>query len=298
MKYCEEFAALLDPYVDGELSGEEAARVRDHLATCPGCRSYVDDALALRAAFPDVEETAVPEDFAAGVMEAVRALEAAKEKRAPSGRRGKPHWKTVLLPLAACFALAVLVRTVPGGGRDKAAVSTASMAPADADLPAGSGAPYALESAPQTAEAWSAKDSADLEEAPETPAPEGLSPAPAARDASAPADAPADAPAANDSASPEAANGYLAAAAPAAGEKMSRMAAFRAIRLTAAEAGDLLADLPCTEEDGSRCYQLTEAEFDALLEALAEQGITPPEEKPPETEVLPEGYGLVYVTEE
>lgn len=294
MKYCEQFAALLDAFVDGELSGEEAARVRDHLEHCPGCRDYVDGALALRAAFPDVEETAVPEDFAAGVMEAVRALEAAKKRRAfPGGRRGT-RWRAVLLPLAACFALAVLVRTVPGGGggMDQAKMSAAPAAAADTDTPADGIAPYALESAPQTAEAWSAKDSAAPEEAPEVPAPESLSPAPAARDASAPADAPA----ANDSASPELENGSMAA--PAAGEKLSRMTAPRAIRLTAEEAGELLADLPCTEEDGSRCYQLTEAEFDALLEALAEQGITPPEERPPETEVLPEGYGLVYVTEE
>ena len=55
MKYCEEFAALLDPYADGELSGEEAARVRAHLERCPGCRSYVDGALAIRAAFPKAE---------------------------------------------------------------------------------------------------------------------------------------------------------------------------------------------------------------------------------------------------
>lgn len=72
MKYCEEYAALLDPYVDGELSGEEAARVREHVAECSGCRTYVEGALAIRAAFPDVEETAVPEGFAEGVMAAVR----------------------------------------------------------------------------------------------------------------------------------------------------------------------------------------------------------------------------------
>ena len=46
MKYCEEFAALLDPYVDGELPLEEAARVRAHLAVCGGCRAYVQAALA------------------------------------------------------------------------------------------------------------------------------------------------------------------------------------------------------------------------------------------------------------
>lgn len=37
MTYCKEFSALLDPYIDGELSPEETARVREHLHTCDGC---------------------------------------------------------------------------------------------------------------------------------------------------------------------------------------------------------------------------------------------------------------------
>ena len=47
MKYCEEYAALLDLFVDGELSLEEMLRVQEHLDTCPACRAYVDDALAM-----------------------------------------------------------------------------------------------------------------------------------------------------------------------------------------------------------------------------------------------------------
>lgn len=291
MKYCEEFAALLDPYVDGELTGEEAARVRAHLETCPACRDYVDGALVLRAAFPDVEETEVPEGFAAGVMAAVQEL-AAKEKRLPSTRRRDARWKAVLLPLAACFALVVLVRTVSGGGGEQAAVSTASMAPPAAVDTAGPAGQYAFDCAPQMTE----NDSAASEEAAEVPVPESLAPAeaPAAGDASAPADTPA----AVDSAPPKLGNGYMAAAAPAAGGKASRMAAPRAVRLTAAQAGELLADLPYTAgEDGTRCYQLPSGDFDALLTALAERDIVPPQEAA-EMEGLPEGYDLVYVTEE
>lgn len=52
MTYCKEFSALLDPYIDGELSPEETARVREHLHTCDGCRAYVQAALAIRDAFP------------------------------------------------------------------------------------------------------------------------------------------------------------------------------------------------------------------------------------------------------
>ena len=60
MKYCETYAALLDLFVDGELSFEEMLEVQAHLDECPACRSYVDDAMAIRAAFPDVEDTEVP----------------------------------------------------------------------------------------------------------------------------------------------------------------------------------------------------------------------------------------------
>lgn len=123
MKYCEEFAALLDPYVDGELSEEEAARVREHLESCPGCRRYVDEALAIRAAFPGVEDTPVPEGFSEGVMAAVRELE---EKKTAGHRR--VYWQKVLLPLAACFALVVALRAIPGAGRGApAAAPTAAM---------------------------------------------------------------------------------------------------------------------------------------------------------------------------
>lgn len=52
MKCCEEYGALLDLYVDGELEPQEALRVRDHLEQCPACQSYVDDAFAIRGGLP------------------------------------------------------------------------------------------------------------------------------------------------------------------------------------------------------------------------------------------------------
>ena len=97
MTYCKEFSALLDPYIDGELSPEETARVREHLHTCDGCRAYVQAALAIRDAFPEAEDTPVPDGFAAGVMAAIRADAAPRKRR-------RPRWAKTLLPLAACCA--------------------------------------------------------------------------------------------------------------------------------------------------------------------------------------------------
>ena len=98
MTYCKEFSALLDPYIDGELSPEETARVREHLHTCDGCRAYVQAALAIRDAFPEAEDTPVPDGFAAGVMAAIRADAAPRKRR-------RPRWAKTLLPLAACCAV-------------------------------------------------------------------------------------------------------------------------------------------------------------------------------------------------
>ena len=134
MRYCEEFAALLDPYIDNELSPEETARVREHLRTCDGCRAYVQAALLMRDAFPEAEDAVVPEGFAEGVMAAIRA-DAAPRKRPRS------RWQRTLLPLAACFAVVVLaVSTLPRSGdtavRDDETTQTESQLPESASVSA------------------------------------------------------------------------------------------------------------------------------------------------------------------
>ena len=119
MKYCETYAALLDLYVDGELSLEEMLEVQAHLDECPACQSYVDDALDMRAAFPDAGETEVPEGFAAGVMAKIQAVPAAPRKKK------KTPWVGVLTSLAACCAIVILQQNgpLPGGGNDSASVA-------------------------------------------------------------------------------------------------------------------------------------------------------------------------------
>ena len=87
MTYCKEFSALLDPYIDGELSPEETARVREHLHTCDGCRAYVQAALAIRDAFPEAEDTPVPDGCHPGGRRPPEAPETPVGKdAAPLGR--------------------------------------------------------------------------------------------------------------------------------------------------------------------------------------------------------------------
>ncbi|MBR3570185.1 MAG: zf-HC2 domain-containing protein [Oscillibacter sp.] len=116
MKSHEQCAALLDAFIDGALSERDAAEVREHLAECPECRSYVADALSMRELFPGVEETVVPDGFAESVMSSLPAQKIAL----------RTQWKKIALPLAACVAVALLIRGVsvaPTGGAAPAAAS-------------------------------------------------------------------------------------------------------------------------------------------------------------------------------
>ena len=124
MKYCETFAALLDPFVDGELSPDEMARVQAHLDACPACRAYVDDAMAIRAAFPDAEDTPVPDGFSESVMARIRA-ETVSQKR-----KNRP-WLKALASLAACCAIVLLAAPMfSHGSKTEAAPAEAPAAAA------------------------------------------------------------------------------------------------------------------------------------------------------------------------
>lgn len=251
----DEFAALLDAFVDGELSPAEADRVRAHLAACPACQAYVTDALAIREAFPEAEDTVLPEGFTDAVMTAVRA-HPRKNKVLP--------WRKVLLPLAACFALVLLVRHMPlsfgGGAKDTASVATASAA-----------------------------DTAEMAEDIQDDSDSGVMEYKSARDTdSAPEAAPeAEGPAAQgfwDSASAEedaaADHQELMAAQTAIGPGEAEPY-FAQLRLTAEEAGDLLADLtPVEESETELRYELDAAGYSALTAALAETGIALEESAP------------------
>lgn len=107
MKYEPCDAALLDAFIDGELSPEQAAAMQAHLSTCSDCQAYWEAALAIRDAFPTAEDADVPAGFADGVMAAIRL---------DSRKKRKTHWARVLAPLAACFAIVVVLRIAPMGG--------------------------------------------------------------------------------------------------------------------------------------------------------------------------------------
>ena len=300
MKYCEDYAALLDLYVDGELSPDDMDRVRAHLETCPGCRAYVDDALAIRAAFPDVEDTEVPAGFAGGVMSAVRA--AAQEKPAAPQAK-KRHWGRVLLPLAACCAIVILLHGVTGSKNSPVEFATASSSATDTATTESESIAETEEAAAEAPAETPADGAADGGAAPET------------RVAFTTSDAGTCA-SVNDQASSKALpeTGVVEAPAGAAVpeaqaaepeefgvEAASSVSAFATLRLTTAQAGELLAEhAPVSDADGVLCYELSREDYDALLAALADTGITPgPDAESAASDgAMSDGFALVYVADE
>lgn len=146
MRYCEEYAALLDLYVDGELAPGEMVRVQAHLDECLACQAYVDDALTIRAAFPDAEDTVVPDGFADGVMARIQADAASKKEK-------KTPWAKLLVSLAACCAI-VLVQQNAGvfSNRAEKAAATADCAASESIAMDTTTAETATESMVETAE--------------------------------------------------------------------------------------------------------------------------------------------------
>ena len=300
MKYCENYAALLDLYVDGELSPEDMDRVRAHLETCPGCRAYVDDALAIRAAFPDVEDTEVPAGFAESVMSAVQA---AAQERPAAPQAKKRHWGRVLLPLAACCAIVILLHGVTGSKNSPVEFATASSSATDTATTESESIAETEEAAAEAPAETPADGAADGGAAPETrvafttsDAGTGASVNDQASSKALPETGVVEVPAG--AAVPEA---QAEEPEEAGVEAASSVSAFATLRLTTAQAGDLLAEhAPVSDADGVLCYELSREDYDALLAALADNGVTPePDEESAASDgAMADGFALVYVADE
>ena len=98
MKCCEQYAAALSDFVDGELSENERDEVLVHVERCQNCREYLSELMIVHTMFEEMPELDAPEGFSERVLERVH-----EEKRAKT--RHRRAWPRVL---AACFALLVV----------------------------------------------------------------------------------------------------------------------------------------------------------------------------------------------
>lgn len=99
---CDRYLELFSARLDGALTEAEERELEEHLAVCPDCRAVGAQLSALQGAFPEMEEVLVPEGFARGVMDRIRAEN--PKKVIPLFKRPQVR---ALAGLAACLVLAV-----------------------------------------------------------------------------------------------------------------------------------------------------------------------------------------------
>ena len=96
---CEQMRAMLDAYIDGELSAEEMRALRDHAAACEDCRNELEAAELVRDALAHLDDDVrVPLEAQAAWRKAVRA---------EAGKRGRKRMLRVVYGLAAALVVAI-----------------------------------------------------------------------------------------------------------------------------------------------------------------------------------------------
>ena len=253
-----ENAALLDAFVDGELTAAEMAEVQAHLAECPGCQAYVDDALAIRADFPTAESTELPADFTDHIMQAVAKTPQSRPKTQPWGK---------LAAAAACLAVIVLVQYGAGlssrNTSNEAAAYTADCAAAESTVERSADA-----SSGDDVDSCQPMDPADDSGESDSVAAGSGEPDSVAADSAQQANK---SESTDGTASIQSAYQNGKSAVP-----VITGADLPTVRVSATEIGDLLDDRTPTEQKdtGVVRYLLTRTEFDALAEELADRGVT------------------------
>lgn len=259
-----ENTALLDAFVDGELTSDEMIQVQAHLDECPACQAYVDDALAIRAAFPTEDDIPLPADFTENVMRSVA--------KAPQSRPKKQPWGK-LAAAAACLAVIVLVQhgalgstgsTDSASAYDTAAVmdvAAAESAPAERSMDSPSADTESEETADNSAEAFTATSGGSLET-------QKSKDTAAYTSGSGQSGIQVDLPSASEDAAQE--NGASVTVGP------FNQADLPTVHVSAADIGDLLdgREPAETENSGTLRYLLTRQEYDDLVAELADRGVS------------------------
>lgn len=259
-----ENTALLDAFVDGELTSDEMIQVQAHLDECPACQAYVDDALAIRAAFPTEDTVPLPADFTENVMKAVA--------KAPQSRPKKQPWGK-LAAAAACLAVIVLVQHGALGGTgstdssaayDTAAVmdvATTESAAAERSMDSPSAGTESEETADNSAEAFTATSGGSLET-------QKSKDTAAYTSGSGQSGIQVDLPSASEDTAQE--NGASVTVGP------FNQADLPTVHVSAADIGDLLdgREPTETENSGTLRYLLTRQEYDDLVAELADRGVS------------------------
>ena len=119
---CAELNELVSAFVDGELAGEELARVERHLAACEECRAFAEECRLLEGA---VGKSLHAPEVKLARWEAMRAqLRAAARSRASARRSGFRKVKAAaFLATAAAACLLVVALLAPWSKKERDYIS-------------------------------------------------------------------------------------------------------------------------------------------------------------------------------
>jgi len=152
---CQNARSLVPSYLDGELTEERAAPLREHLLACVGCRETAKGGRNLKSWFQDAEAE-IPSGFAARVARRAFAgdrgldgVEAPAEERAGTLLPFLLRASTVAAAILFVLAISIQRRSLPEGDgleaahpppweRQEGAVDGDASAPADPVDPADS----------------------------------------------------------------------------------------------------------------------------------------------------------------
>ena len=122
---------ILVPFLDGELSADEARSCRNHLAACPACRIEAEQLGGVWDLLDAAPEPVVPE----GLAEAVLARAAADAGRYGTFGRRLIRWG---VPVAAAAAIVMAVLLQPESTSDSNRdLNNGPIVNADLDIPQG-----------------------------------------------------------------------------------------------------------------------------------------------------------------
>lgn len=118
---CKELSLKLNAYLDGELSGQMAARVREHLQACPRCAEEMDELRLVKRTLDAVPGAALAPDFATRIRKQAEERQKARTRLIPIGLR------LVRLPAAIAATLLIVAGLLLGGlmGSSVSAIETA-----------------------------------------------------------------------------------------------------------------------------------------------------------------------------
>ncbi len=119
---CPTCEAMIDAYVDGELSATESAAFEAALPGCPDCRRRLEDARAMSGFLRDLPAERAPDLLRAKIERELRAISSASKPQARPVLGQNMRW----MAMAASLVLAVSIGWVggtftgrPGGGDDE-----------------------------------------------------------------------------------------------------------------------------------------------------------------------------------